>query len=88
MAARRPYSGEDHRKSVEEYSLQMLSEEVEKAAAYWGYGRRANGVLSEIKRIEEQPRTEKDVSQLLPLLAQLRSKASTQLRKLGGPREM
>ena len=87
ISEKRNYSDEDHRRSVENSSFELLAEETEKVASWRGYRGPATAILHEIKRNESLPPGQKDVSRLVPLLAKLRPRVERELNKVGGPHE-
>lgn len=84
MEVKRPYSGEPHRRAVEDTSLKLLGASIEELLQYYWYRKDARRVLEEIARVQNMPRNQKDVSRLIPMLVHLRPRLERALNKLGG----
>ncbi|MDB5344830.1 MAG: hypothetical protein JWP89_3207 [Schlesneria sp.] len=69
-------SGDLHRDAVEVASFELLESAVEPLTTAWRYRRLARRILNEIHRNQELPTGHKDVSKLIPLLAQLKKMAT------------
>ncbi len=82
------YSGEPHRKAVEEASFELLGDEIAKLAAYHRYKGVATRILAEIDRNRSLPPEHKDVSRLIPMLERLGPKLGRDLKNLNGSAEL
>lgn len=88
IESKRVYSGESHRKAVEDSSFELLAEEIEKLLGFFWYRKSARQILDEIARIQKLPPNGKDVHKIIPMLEALRPRLEADLKRHGGPAEM
>lgn len=83
----RTYNSPLHQRAIEEYSFELLGNEIEKLLPYFWYRASAKEILSEIKRNKALPPNGKDATRLIPMLNKLRPRVEKGLITLGGPAE-
>ncbi len=70
------YNSENHRRAVEDVSIELLADELGRIRGKRTYRKLADQALAETARIKEMPPRQKDVSRLLPIVDRIRSKLS------------
>lgn len=83
----KPYSGEAHRRAVEDSSFELLEEELEKLRTVSGYTKIIPRILNEITKIKAMPPNRKDVTQFLPMFHALEKQIAKSQRRYPPPLE-